>query len=578
MTLKKTKTYFISLNELEEREATGEPTATSTLLEAYKALPPMALPHWRALGTEWHFALGNPQEGLNTTLSDLPQSLEPIDIPHRTLDPDTPYWYVAMVTISEPSVLDIGADDGAQLYCDGRRIPIQGDTFLVNGSPMPIRMVVRVLNKAVYGGLEWVNIVPQPEFQYCSAALLRRAALGRLVRKTRLLRQPTKRHLSAVLNAVREGADSTLQKAVTQLANYPLTQVVPLLQNTTTHSTSILWETDVACSGRLEWGEGESVSSNLDAQSEGNLHSIVLTGLKPNTAYSYRTYSGCVVSRQYTFRTLPTEGGFAFTYWADPHCSESSNNDNSAFRQTVNALQQFPSAFTVGGGDFVEDGNHHDAWLSFFDILAPISAQVPTMLMGGNHEYDRCFEDLRSIYLERYLRNHPQPLYYAWTASNARFVALDPNVYFPTGIPQGSAEHLWFMQELESWEWRQAEWRFILIHQPPYSQGWLDYQGDIPIRNLLEPLIEKHAIDFVVSGHTHDYERLTRQYGKQTAHFLILGGAGGSIEEGALSPQPVMDRVIRHGHFGHFQVEADSVIFSAIATDARVLDTLKVSK
>ncbi len=575
----KSELYFITPDELAERDALGEPPATAEALRLFNALPPTPPPAWRALAAEWRFAIGDPQEGLNASLESLPQAREPVALPHRTLDPDTPYWYVATVSIHEPSVLEIGADDGAQLYCDGERIPMQGEHFFVSGSPEPILMTVRVINKAVYGGLEWVNILSQAEFEAYIDAQNRRNALTALVRKTRRLQKPTKRQLAATLNAVQTQTDSANQKARTLLASLPLTQAGPLLQNATSHSVTLLWETDEPCSAQAEWGEGYALEFVAIAQSEGSLHTATLSGLKPNTAYSYRARSGCVLSPKYTFRTLPQEGAFAFTYWSDPHCNENPNgNNNATFRQTVNALQRYPSAFTVGGGDFVEEGNRQAPWLNFFANLAPLAAKTPTMLMGGNHEYDRCFEDLRSPYLERYLRNAPHPCYFAWTASDARFVALDPNLHFPTGIPEGSAEYQWFMQELESQEWRSAKWRFIFIHQPPYSQGWLDYEGDLPIRNLLEPLIERYEIDFVVSGHTHDYERLTRQYGEQTAHFLILGGAGGGIEEGALSPQPVMDRVMRRYHFGRFQVERDTVTFQAIATDRRVLDTLVVTK
>jgi hypothetical protein len=161
---------------------------------------------------------------------------------------------------------------------------------------------------------------------------------------------------------------------------------------------------------------------------------------------------------------------------------------------------------------------------------------------------------------------------------NARFIALDPNEHFPTGIPTGSAQHRWLMQELASDAWKKATWHFIFLHQPPFSQGWPEYHGDLPIRELLEPLIELHRIDFIVAGHTHDYERWTRIYGTQKVHFLIVGGAGGGLEDEPMSAEPVMDKVIRRHHFGLFQIDGQRVIFEAVATDTRVLDRFEATK
>mgnify|MGYP003348179880 CR=1 FL=1 len=547
------------------------------LLREWEAMPPIPTTDWRPLEAAWKFALGEPQEGLNTSLQSLPPHREITEIPHRTLHPDTPYWYTSTVPLPAPCVLEIGADDGAQLYLDGIRIPMQGDTFLVAGEPRTVEMVVRVLNKAVYGGLEWVRVTEWESFERYTQAVTRRSRLSALVRKLRLLKEPTTAQISLVCTAIHNENETTLQAAWQSMAHLPLTLVSPLLLNTTSRSTTVLWETDVPCKGAVEWGR-YAIDNVVESEGESTLHIVELEGLLPDTSYVYRVRSGSVVSPVYTFQALPEQGSFAFTYWSDAHCNEGTNANNATFRQTVNALRQVPSSFTVGGGDMVEDGNHLMPWLHFFESLAPLACRVPIWLMGGNHEYDRCFEDLHSVYLERYMKICPAPHYFAWSASNARFVALDPNLYFPTGIPEGSEEYEWFMQELESEEWREAEWHFVFIHQPPYSQGWLDYEGDIPIRDLLEPLIEKYRIDFVVSGHTHDYERLTKQYGNQTTHFLVLGGAGGGIEDGAMSPQPVMDRVLRRYHFGYFRVEESSVIFEAIATDMRVLDTLVVTK
>lgn len=569
---------FSTPDVLQRRERTGEPEATQALWRLYNALPPVAEPAWVNLETDWTFALGSPLEGLNVTADRLPEKRESVTLPQRTLHPDTPYWYAAEVSFTTPTVLSIRADDGAQVFADGQRIPVRGDYFFLPTNTKT-RLIVRVLNKAAYGGLEEVRMTSQSDFERYQQVAEKRRRVTALVKKARLLRTPTQAQIAAVEKALTEaGTEDALPAAEKMLSELPLTLIGPYLQEAGVDRMTIVWETDVACTGIVEWGQDGEPRQRVEAKSEGNLHSVPLTGLKPGTLYRYRVQSGDVTGPEYAFRTLPDSGAFAFTAWADSQVNARTSSNRDVFRQNVSAMARLPMAFSVGVGDLVEQGHHQEPWHVFFEALALLASETPLMLIGGNHDYDGCFEDLHSVFFERYARTKPKSQYYAWTAGNARFVALDPNEHFPTGIPAGSEQHRWLMQELESEAWKAATWRFLFIHQPPFSQGWLDYQGDLPIRALLEPLIEKHGIDFIVSGHTHDYERWTRTYGRQTVHFLILGGAGGGLEGREMSPEPVMDQVIRRHHFGLFRVDGARVTFEAIATDTRVLDRLEVSK
>ncbi len=566
-------TVFSNPDSLIKRNLKNEPAATERLLKAYNNLPPVIPPSWKNLEAVWSFALGDPAEGLNTTLASLPHNLELVTLPHRTLHADTPYWYVTEVGIKSASVLEFDADDGAQLYADGRRIPISGDVFYVPASSGKSHLVVRVLNKALYGGLGAARIALKTDYDRFTRQSGYRSRLSAMVRKTRLLMAPTSEQVGSALQAVQKQSEESLRIAERLLSGFPITIVGPYLQNAAIDQMRIVWETDVPASESfLEWGLRDSLTHKSSALNSGNLHEVPLNGLKPDTSYFYRIHSGPVVSPAYSFRTLPQSGPFAFTAWSDSHANEEEHGNNDVYRQNINVMHRLPIAFTVGAGDLVENGNHKGSWENFFEVAAPLVSEIPIMLVGGNHDYDGCFEDLKSVYFERYARNIPKPQYFAWTAGNSRFAALDPNMYFPTGIPVGSAEYKWLMSELESPEWKKATWHFIFLHQPPYSQGWADYHGDIPIRDLFDPLVEKYGIDFIVAGHTHDYEHLTKTYGSQKLHLLIVGGMGGGLEDDTMSTEPVMDKVIKRHHFGLFQVDGRKVTFSAVATDTRILD------
>lgn len=386
----------------------------------------------------WAFALGDPAEGIDPGLAALPEALAPVDLPHRTLDPETPYWYVADVDLPGVWTLRVRADDGAQLWADGERVrAVDGDAFIVRDAR---RLVVRVLNKAMYGGLMAVYAT-QGHPEGC--------------------------------------ADD----------DWP----------------SPPWE---------------------------------------------------------PARPLPPPGAaVTFAAWADVQ------NGWKVFARHVETMHRRRPDFTVGVGDVVSDAHRPAPWRGLFDTLAPLG-DTPTFLIPGNHDYDGCFDDFISPLVARYGGG-----YRAWSAGCVRCVALDPGLTYPTGIPEGSAQRRWFLDELESDAWKSAAWRIVFVHQPPFSQGWPEYHGELSIRELLEPQIERARIDVVVSGHTHDYERLTRVYGAQTTTFLILGGGGSGLESGPPSEEPVMDSLERRHHIGWFDATPERLVFEALDVDGRPFDT-----
>ncbi len=484
---------------------------------------------WLPFVAVWQFVLGSPTEGLNPPLSSMPSLCVPVSLPHSLLYHDTPYWYMAQITLTEPIALRLEADDGAQVFFQGVRYPLEGYVCPLNptGSyPITGELVVRVLNKAMYGGLLGVEWKPLTQWRSETAPPPHDTELKLLV--------------------------------------------PPLLQQPNASSIKIVWETNLPCAAVLEWGvAGEEFASLVPEKNE-TLFTAHLTKLIPNSRYAYRVRYGSCVTIVSCFSILPVEGNCSFTVWAD------SQNVQKRLPKLCSTLNAKPSHFTVGVGDLVVDAYEKEQWVSFFQAMASTFSQTPVVLMGGNHDYDGCFETMRSPFLERYTCGN---LYGAWSVGGARFVFLDPNLHFPTAIPEGSAQYGWFLRELVSEEWRSAQWRFVFIHQPPYSQGWKGYEGDIPIRELLEPRIETCGIDFVVSGHTHNYERWIRNYGKQRVHFLVVGGAGGGLEpEGELSDYPVMDRVIRRHHVGQFWVQEDRVDFEARTFEGEILDYFQVTK
>lgn len=252
---------------------------------------------------------------------------------------------------------------------------------------------------------------------------------------------------------------------------------------------------------------------------------------------------------------------FRFTAWGD------SQGGWETFRQLSEDMATQHPTFSIGLGDLVSDGSSRTQWQAFLDALTPLSTQTSIFPVIGNHDYDGYYDELIP---ELYLRHIAPRNYFAWSYQNARFVALDPNETFPLGIK--GEQHAWFLEEITGAEWKEAQWRFILLHQPPYSAGWPGYHGDDFIRELVDEYAESAGIDFVLSGHSHCYERLSKTYGKQQTHFLILGGAGGGLEPLENSTYPKMDTIIKAHHYGLFELEETQVNLQIIGLEKKLLD------
>jgi hypothetical protein len=71
---------------------------------------------------------------------------------------------------------------------------------------------------------------------------------------------------------------------------------------------------------------------------------------------------------------------------------------------------------------------------------------------------------------------------------------------------------------------------------------------------------------------------LTKEYGEQKVTFLIVGGAGGSLEPQESSSDPKMDTVIKQHHIGRFTVDGQKINFESISSEGEVLDAFQIKK
>jgi hypothetical protein len=168
---------------------------------------------------------------------------------------------------------------------------------------------------------------------------------------------------------------------------------------------------------------------------------------------------------------------------------------------------RFPFEFVITTGDNIIGSQDDPAdFAEKFErpFQALLDAKVPFYATLGNHDKPSN-------------RGYPPwnmngSRYYTFAVKNVRFFALDSN-------RPDRVELAWVDEAL-----RQAteEWKICYFHHPLYSDG-VKHGPSLELRVLLEPILMRHGVDVVFSGHDHVYERLLPQGG--VAYFVT--GAGG---------------------------------------------------
>jgi acid phosphatase type 7 len=368
----------------------------------------------------------------------------------------------------------------------------------------------------------------------------------------------------------------------------------PYIQNVGDTRATVIWSTRENVASSVQYSTDQSFGLRSQSTvrqlpiSETNLnfpiyqHRAELTGLAPGTEYSYRIVmadgtnlvmpgvTNLSTHPDYRFRSAGP-GPMTFLVFGD---SGSGSPDQQQITGTL--VKERPN-FVVHVGDMAyEDGNHLQFQANYFEYYQLIMRRAPFFPAPGNHEY----------YTQRaapYLALHAVPSetvpeidrgrYYSFDWGAAHFVSLDSNL-LDSGITAARMIE-WLEQDLSR---SKAPWKIVFFHHLPYP---LEHHLDDPYAAMshsqLVPVLEKHNVQLVFTGHEHTYMRtkplrgdVPVSSGRGTV-YVTTGGAGGQ-GHGA----PMRDFVARAMAVYHYlRVEADEsrITIRAVDKDGRVLDT-----
>lgn len=293
----------------------------------------------------------------------------------------------------------------------------------------------------------------------------------------------------------------------------------------------IMWRTLLAKDGKVLYGIGDNLDNEVSQEGESEIHEIELTGLEPNTRYSYKVQSGVTTSESHHFYTAPKSNqGSRVAIWGD-------NHSGTSFPFILDSIAGFKPHFLLGVGDHVNDGSNANEWKDYlFNPARKLMHELPFYAAVGNHARDG--ETLYKLYHFPYDSEDPKhESIYSFSYGNAFFLVVNTNKAFFT-IGTYETEYSQFIKDaMASPEAQAATWRIALAHEPGYSEGWGDgqcydngddrhYDGYQPLRGWLFPLLKEHNFHFYFNGHMHGYERGT----DGSLVYVTTGGGGGWLD------------------------------------------------
>jgi len=283
----------------------------------------------------------------------------------------------------------------------------------------------------------------------------------------------------------------------------------PYLQQVTQTSIVVMWETDTATTGTVEYGPTAAYGWSATDASTATIHEVEITGLTPDSLYHYRAISGDATSSDSTFRTAPPPGvPFRFVAYGD------TRTQISEHQQVINRIIASAPRLVLHTGDIVEDGRDYWRWeAEFFDPAASLMSNTPMALALGNHENN-------SHWYYDFFSNPTDSgteAWYKFRYGDARFICVDTCQTYTTG----SAQHNWLQSTLA--QATDAIWTFVYFHHPPYTSG--GHTGNTTVQTHLVPLFEQYDVDIVFNGHCHNYERSL----KDGVYYIVTGGGGAPL-------------------------------------------------
>jgi len=221
----------------------------------------------------------------------------------------------------------------------------------------------------------------------------------------------------------------------------------------------------------------------------------IVTGLTPNTTYSFAIGAGSIWKNIGTFKTAPAPESkvpFSFIYVTDAHVEASLQPQTNAANTTN------PNAnFWVHCGDVISDENGAlptnkilELWKKFFEFQPNQIEKKPLAPVIGNHDmlYNNLFKTHFNVQNESFDLDGST---YSFIYGDAQFFAINTEKAYIGSLST------WMKAKIDN----SVRWHIVCCHTPVYTSK---YNG-VYTPNMAD-LFDELNIDLALQGHTHVHD------------------------------------------------------------------------
>lgn len=323
------------------------------------------------------------------------------------------------------------------------------------------------------------------------------------------------------------------------------------LQDAEPNSIRIMWETSSGTESSVDWGTTIAMGNTASGSSQtgsglSQIHTVLLSGLNPDTRYYYRVRTGNATSSRFEFITPPlknSEKSFNIVLMSDMQRDLSNPNKfaelcNDGVIDYVIDMSSGDLPAEIGclmfPGDLVDNGLNYSEWKNTFFVPSQnLLSFVPVYPVLGNHELNTGTYFKYFHLPQNGTAGYDEHWWYK-DYSNVRMIGLDSNVGYTI-----QAQLDWLQTVLnDACTDPDIDFVFAQLHHPHHSELWpagnLNYTGSVI--TLLENFSTncgKPSVHFY--GHTHAY---SRGNSKEHNHVMMnVASAGGNLDYWGEYPQ-----------------------------------------
>ena len=310
----------------------------------------------------------------------------------------------------------------------------------------------------------------------------------------------------------------------------------PYLQNLKETEVTVVWMAGKPSVGWVELAPDDNsdyyqqerpkyFDSTNGVKNTSLLHAVKITGLTPGTKYRYRVYSQEVLDHQ-GVEVMYGKVAATDVYGAEPliFTTNDRNKPETSFvmindihgrtddiPQLLKVADYKNTDMVIFNGDMLSQlKNEEELFTGFMDVSIDMFAkETPMYYARGNHETRGIF----ATFFQHYFSPKEPHLYFLLRQGPICYIFLDTGEDKPdsdleyagiTVYDQYRTEQAeWLKKVLESKEYKEAPFKVVVCHMPPFG-GW---HGEQEVAEKFIPLLNNAGVDLMLCGHLHRYMR-----------------------------------------------------------------------